>query len=439
MSDSFKNQKQILQKLKIDELNEMQKEMQHYFHAKDEILLLSPTGSGKTLAFLLPLISSLKRDREGIQAIVIVPSRELAMQIEQVARETGSGFKINSVYGGRKIAKERAFLKPPPDVLIGTPGRMLDHFSRGDLDLSDVSVLILDEFDKSLEVGFQEEMEEIYGYLEGLKKKVLSSATNGVEIPEFIEFENPQIVDFLHLDKPDLKLLYANSPSKDKLQALEKTLFALKGKRGVVFCNYRESTERISEFLEEHNIDHGVYHGGLDQIDRDRALVMFRNSSHLILIATDLAARGLDIPELDYIIHYHLPSREEDFVHRNGRTARMKKSGMAILIKWKNEAFPEYLKTKIDRFDVDDTQSEMSTTPQWQTIRISAGRRDKISKGDIAGFLFKKGGLKHAELGLIELKQECAFAAVDIKKVKQLIKLVDQEKIKKRKVRVEEI
>lgn len=423
----------MLAKLGIENLNEMQKEAQHYFHIRNNILLLSPTGSGKTLAFLIPLIASLDTSL-GVQAIIVAPTRELVIQIEQVAMDLGSGYKINAVYGGRSFSKDRKFLEHPPSILIATPGRLADHLRRGTIGSDHPSVLILDEFDKALEVGFEDEMKEILELLPNIRKKMLTSATKSLEIPDYLEFQEREIIDYLESAQSRLKQCIYYSDSKDKLLALGECLQNLKGLKGIVFCNYKDSIARISSYLEEIGIDHSIFYGGLEQIDRERSLIKFRNYTNRILLATDLAARGIDVDSIDFIIHYHLPVREEEFVHRNGRTARMHNEGLSITILWRKEPKPSYLRGVSE---CDFAHYEPTIDDEWSTVYISAGKRDKISKGDIAGFFFKQGKLKKDELGLIELKQECAFAAIRKKSAKQAIQLTHGEKIKNRKVNIQ--
>jgi len=193
MSKAIKNQKRILEKLKIAELNPMQEEAHFAIHSKSEVILLSPTGSGKTIAFLLPIIAELDRDSDEVQALILVPSRELAIQIEQVSREMGSGFKINAVYGGRPFSKDKLELQHRPAILIGTPGRVADHLRRDTITANDIQVLVLDEFDKSLEIGFEDEMSEITRALPFVKKKILTSATQEIDIPNFVGLTNPTV------------------------------------------------------------------------------------------------------------------------------------------------------------------------------------------------------------------------------------------------------
>jgi len=412
----------------------MQEEALQVIPNNQSTVLLSPTGSGKTLAFLLPLITNLNIDSKQTQIIIIVPSRELAIQIEQVIREMGAGFKAIALYGGRSFSKDKLDLKHPPTLIVGTPGRIADHLRKDTFDTTEVNTLILDEFDKSLEVGFESEMKEILSLLPNLDKKILTSATQGIEIPKFAGLVNPVTVDFLkEAHTSQLKLETITSPSKDKLETLLKAVKQLEGNRGIIFCSFKDTIERVSDHLFDNNINHSCFYGGMEQIDRERSLIKFRNGSNQILIATDLAARGIDIPEINYIIHYQLPLKKEEFIHRNGRTARMNSEGTAYILKWKEERLPEFIpQTKEANFRSESLKEIIS----WETLYISGGRKDKISKGDIAGLFFKQGNLNKDQLGTIELKQDCAFVAVPKTEAKKLIKSLDNSRLKKKKVRI---
>lgn len=433
MSSNLKNQQEILDKLGIEELNPMQEKAKFTIHSNPETILLSPTGTGKTLAFMLPLIAELDTNCDAIQALILVPSRELAIQIEQVTRDMGTGFKANAFYGGRSFSKDRTDLNKPPAVLIGTPGRIADHLRRGTFSVENLNTLVLDEFDKSLEVGFEGEMTEILEALPNIKKKILTSATQGVEIPEFVEVKNPVTVDFLDEGVSRLQIKTVISPSKDKLDTLVELLNHIGDEPGIIFCNFKESIRRVSDFLNYHKIDHSCFYGGMEQSDRENALIKFRNGTERLLIATDLAARGIDVPEMKFIIHYHLPLKSEEFTHRNGRTARMNADGTAFVIQWVEEKLPDFIQSDgVETL----TKAPTPSSTLWKTVYISGGRRDKISKGDIAGLFFKQGKLNKQELGVIELKQDCAFVAVKSDKVNSVIKKVDNTRLKKRKIKV---
>lgn len=430
---SIKDQAAILNKLGIASLNPMQEEAHKVISSQSEVVLLSPTGTGKTLAFLLPLIQNLDPTLAEVQLLIIVPSRELAIQIEQVTREMGSGFKTNAVYGGRAGSKDKIDIKHRPAILIGTPGRLADHIRRENFATEHIHSLVLDEFDKSLEIGFTVEMEEILLALPPLKKKILTSATQGVEIPDFAGLNSPQVIDYLKDENTQLKIRSIISPSKDKLDTLLQAICHLSNEPGIIFCNFKDSIERVSDFLTENGIAHGRFYGGMEQQDRERALIKFRNGTHRLLLATDLAARGIDVPEIKFIIHYHLPTRDHEFIHRNGRTARMNQDGVAYIIQWEHEELPDFIaQPEIEEL----TESSLPGRPAWTTLYISGGRKDKISKGDVAGLFFRQGELKHDELGIIELKQDCAFVAVKASKAEKLIDLLNNTRLKKRKVRV---
>ena len=426
--------KQTLVKAGIEALNEMQQAVLSAGTSKD-MILLSPTGSGKTLAFLLPLLDTLTYNERKTQVMIIAPSRELALQIETVFRSLGTGHKVNCCYGGHPMRTEKKSLEHPPTVLIGTPGRILDHIQRGHLMLDTIQTLILDEFDKSLELGFTKEMEDIIKQLPSLHRKVLTSATSAIEIPSYVKIKSPVRLSFLSEEKSNgLTMHIVRSPAIDKLDTLYRLLGELRGESTLVFCNFRESAERVSDYLTEQNVNNECFHGGMEQPERERALSKFRNGSASVFISTDLASRGLDIPEVKHIIHYHIPVNEEAYIHRNGRTARMNAEGDAYIILNEKEFLPEYIKPEPKEFFL--SKAVKSPTPsEWITLTINKGKRDKLSKGDIAGFLFQKGGLAKDELGVIEIKESCSFAAVKREQYKTLLAKIKNEKLKKMNVR----
>ncbi len=431
-----KSTQEILAKLKIQELNPMQEEAFKVIPVNNEVVLLSPTGTGKTLAFLLPIIESIDETLEEVQVLIIVPSRELAIQTEQVIRNMATGLKTNAVYGGRPFSKDKLELEHRPSILVGTPGRLYDHLQRNTFPKQFLKTLVLDEFDKSLEIGFEEEMKEIIYQLPRVQKKVLTSATQAVEIPTFVKVKEPILIDFLGEKKSKLTIKKVISLTKDKLETLLDTLCHVGNDNGIIFCNFKDTIQYVSDFLTENNISHGCFYGKMEQKDRERALIKFRNGTHKILLATDLAARGIDIPELKFIIHYQLPFKESEFTHRNGRTARMNSEGTAYVIQWENEKEVDFLE------GVEETTLTLAEKPKstdWTTLFISGGRKDKISKGDIAGLFFKQGKLEKDELGIIELKSDCAFVAIKSNKANKMIKQFNNTRLKKKKVRITEI
>jgi len=434
MANSIKEQQEILSKLNIEALNAMQLEAIPAIDNNTNTIILSPTGTGKTVAFLLPLLKTLDANSAAVQALILVPTRELAIQIEQVVRNMGTGFKVNAVYGGRPISKDKIEIKHNPAILIGTPGRILDHFYADRFSKATIKTLVLDEFDKSLEIGFEEEMSGIIYELSSLNKRILTSATQGVNIPKFVQLDNPKILNYLDQKvNTQLEVKTVLSPDKDKLKTLLDLVLHLGNEPGIIFCNLKDSISIVSSFLERNKINHGCFSGGMEQKDRERALIKFRNGTSQILLATDLAARGIDIPELKFIIHYELPLHSEEFTHRNGRTARVNEKGTAYILKWKNQKLPEFIKNTT----IADISKKETFKPQyWQTLFISGGRKDKISKGDIAGLFFKQGDLNKDQLGTIELKQDCAFVAVPLTLTNKLVEKLNNSRLKKKKVRI---
>lgn len=436
------NLQTILNRLNIERLSPMQQEVLEAGRKGDDLILLSPTGTGKTLAFLLPLVESLQPDAEGVQAVVLVPSRELALQIEQVFKAMGTGFKVMSCYGGRPAMEEhRTMNSLHPDVIIGTPGRMNDHLGKQNFDAGTVRLLVIDEFDKSLELGFQEEMAEVIGALPRLRQRYLLSATDAEEIPRFTGVDRrTRKLNFLsEEEKPaaaSLQVYCVPSPVKDKLETLYRLVCALGSEPTLVFCNYRESVDRVGKYLHSMKVYCETFHGGMEQEDRERALYKFRNGSCHIFISTDLAARGLDIPEIKNVVHYHLPVAEDGYIHRNGRTARWDADGKAYLILGPEEKMPEFVPSDVETFVFPDPLPQPEL-PEFLTLYIGKGKKDKINKIDIVGFLSKKGGLNRDEIGRVDVKDHYAFAAISRKKARQVLALIRNEKIKGIKTLIE--
>jgi Superfamily II DNA and RNA helicases len=437
MSDIITN---ALQATGISELNEMQQTSLRANESGRDIVLLSPTGSGKTLAFLLPLLKQMKRGIDTIQALVIAPSRELALQIEEVFRSLKSDFRITCCYGGHPFEVEKNALTSHPDLLVGTPGRILDHIKQQSFSPESIKFLVLDEFDKSLELGFQKEMEAVIAQLTGVKKRMMLSATRAEEIPAFTKIHHPMVLDFLGNKETlqSLKVYSVQSPIKDKLETLLKLVCTIGNQPTLIFCNYRESVERIANFLKKNGLDCRMFHGGMEQVDREKSLFQFRNGTSYLLVSTDLASRGLDIPEIQNVVHYHLPINKESYTHRNGRTARMYAEGDAYLILHGEEHLPDFLEGEtIEPYELPDEIGKPQPS-EWASIYIGKGKRDKLSKGDIAGFLMKKGELGKDDLGRIEVKEQFSFATVRRTKLHAILQKVRGEKIKGMKTIFEE-
>jgi len=429
----------ILANLQIGALNEMQLASIKANEESNNIILLSTTGSGKTLAFLLPIIQLLTKENKKVQSLILVPSRELAIQIDEVFRKMATGYKVTCCYGGHKRETEENNLLQAPAVIVGTPGRVADHIRRSNFTLEAITTLVLDEFDKSLELGFQEEMSFIIGSLPNVKKRILTSATEALRIPDFIGLSSPVRLNFLiPMEKPaedELVVRTVLSPEKDKSETLFRLICSVGSKSMIVFCNHRESVERTSQLLKDKGIVNVFYHGGMEQQERESAMCKFKNGTSNVLVTTDLASRGLDIPDIKYIIHYHLPATEDVYTHRNGRTARMEAGGKSVLILSEEEKLPSYIKGDVEAIVLPE-KVELPEKPKWSTLFIAAGKKDKVNKIDIVGFLSNKGLLKKEDIGLIEVRDFFSFVAIRKLKVGEVLELIKEEKIKNKKVKM---
>lgn len=427
-----------LSSLGIPALNTMQEKAMPAIQHHPNVILLAPTGSGKTLAFLLPVLSLLKSDTPGVQCLIVSPTRELAIQIERVWQKMSTGFKVNTCYGGHSMQTETQNLSQPPALLIGTPGRILEHLNRETFAPDSIRILVLDEFDKSLSMGFHEQMADIIKRLPALEKRVLASATNKAHIPVFTGISHPKVLNFYkdtEQSTDGLAVRRVLSADEDKSMTLFRLLCFLGSEPTLIFCNQRDSTEQVRGFLTGMGIPSACYHGGLDQPEREKILVQFRNGSILFLVASDLAARGLDIPEVKNVVHFEIPLKQNDFVHRNGRTARMHAQGTAYLVMHADEPLPAYLPEPPELLELPIQESLPEPSP-WITLYISGGKKDKLSKIDIVGFLSKKGNLQKEDIGKIEVMDFMSFVAVKKEVTEDLLKAVQAEKMKGKKYKI---
>jgi len=425
-----------LKNLNIQRLNPMQEAVLSAAPNDNDIVLLSPTGSGKTLAFLLAILQQLEQEPARTQALVLTPSRELALQIDQVFRKLQTGFVISCCYGGHSIKIELKNLEQAPTIIVGTPGRIADHLRRMSFDPSTIHTLVLDEFDKSLELGFAKEMSFILEQLPNISKQLLTSATYSIDLPDFISLNAPKAINFLD-EKTDEQLQTKAIVTKheERIETLLKLANVCSHESTLIFCNQKAMVNQLSKRFKQQHIPHGTFHGDLEQNEREVSLMKLKNGSYNILITTDLAARGLDIDNIKNVIHYQLPHTEAEYIHRNGRTARMHKSGVVYLLLSEDKAWREYIDEMIDYEELPSTIPP-TFIPQWQTLYVSAGKKDKINKIDLVGTFLKKGGLQKDELGLIFVKDNKSYVAVPKHKTKELIALLDRQKIKRKKVRI---
>jgi len=441
---AMKLKEQLLDKLGIV-LNDMQEDTYDAITGgTGDTVILSPTGSGKTLAYLLPLSELLDSSSDNVQALVVVPGRELALQSDTVLKRMGAGLRSQSCYGGRAAMDEHRRLKETkPHIVFGTPGRLCDHLQKQNITPYSVRWLVIDEFDKCLEMGFQGEMARLLKMLPGLQRRILLSATNAEEIPQFLNLSKKgTVVDFLPDDEQipgRVSVFTVRSPQKDKLSTLRDLLLALGEGQSIVFLNYRDSVERVNNYLVEQGFVTSFLHGALEQRQREAALYRFSNGSVNVLVATDLASRGLDIPDVANIIHYHLPENEEGYIHRVGRTARWDKQGNAYFLLGPAEQMPDYVNAEVADFELPLPSEQPVPQPLMATIYIGKGKKDKISRGDIVGFLCKQGGLTAQDIGRIDVNDRYSYAAVSRHRLREVLRNVAGEKIKGLKTVVEEV
>jgi len=436
------NLEKIFQKIGIAELNAMQEEaIEAILRGRQDVVVLSPTGTGKTLAYLLPVVQLLNADDNQVQALVIVPGRELALQSDNVLKSLGTGLRSAACYGGRAAMDEHRKLREVnPQIVFGTPGRLNDHLDKRNILPYSIRYLIIDEFDKCLEMGFHQEMSRLLRKLPALERRILLSATDAEQIPDFVQLDKVQRLDYLIEEEPvgERVTLYAvKSPVKDKLNTLRSLLCRLGDTQSIVFLNYRDAVERVADYLRREGFGVSAFHGGMEQKQREDALYKFSNGSANVFVATDLASRGLDIPDIQNIIHYHLPVNEQEMIHRVGRTARWDKMGQSYFIVGPEESIDQLTfleqQTSIAELNTECTQDSSVAnvpSPKMATIYIGKGKKDKISKGDIVGFLCKKGGLDTEDIGRIDVTDRYAYAAVSRDKLQQVLRLVKGEKIK---------
>ena len=433
----------ILEKLGISELNDMQKEAtQAVLRTNNDVVILSPTGSGKTLAYLLPLVQLIDASVPTVQAVVIVPGRELALQSAMVLKDMGCGLRACACYGGRAAMDEHRVLRQvQPHIVFATPGRLLDHIEKENILTTGIRYLVIDEFDKCLEMGFLNEMNAIINRLSNVQRRILISATDAESIPHFVNMGRTMRMDYLIEEEQvsdRVNVYQVISPVKDKLETLRNLLCELGEESSIVFLNYRESVERVADYLQEQGFTLSYFHGGLEQRQREDALYKFSNASANVLVSTDLASRGLDIPSINNIIHYHLPESEQGYIHRVGRTARWDKLGKTFFILNQEESIPDYIDAEPTLHTI-PTDLPAPPKPKMVTLYIGKGKKDKLSKGDIVGFLCKKGGLKGTEIGRISVEDRFTYVAIDRAQLRSVLRNVQGEKIKGMKTIIEEV
>ncbi len=415
----------------IQKLNALQEETLKKFQQNTHLAIYAPTGSGKTLSFLLPLLSVLQKSAK--KALILAPTRELALQIESVWKSLKTSIGSTVCYGGHAVKIEVNNLLANPQLIIGTPGRLADHLRRGNLTLNDCDFLIIDEFDKCLELGFKEEVQWFLQLTTKRGHTLFTSATQLTETEIEVPWDEFQTLDFTNDNlQPDLHY-YILPEHQNRISQLKDYLIATQLAPTIVFCNFREEVDDIGAYLTELEIAHTTYHGGMEQFERERSLLKFSNLSAPVLVCTDLGSRGLDIPDVANIIHYGFPLNEASHTHRNGRTARMQKSGKVVYFHADEEKVQMDIREQMEILPI----KKMSyIAPKINTLYFSAGKKDKINKVDLIGFLCQVGGLPKDKVGKITVMDHASFVAVEKENILVWLRDLNQNKIKSKKVRI---
>ena len=426
-------QQDALRKLNIDALNTMQMAALAHCRANSSMVLLSPTGTGKTLAFLLPLLERLDQRRSGVQAVIVLPSRELARQVFEVWRAMATPFQMTALYGGRPLEQEVASLGgASTSVIVGTPGRLLDHLNRSSFAVDKCTHLVIDEFDKCLEMGFRDEMSKLIDKLPAVTSRFLLSATDADEIPQFAGTADVEKLDYRGGgEQPAVRTsFYTITTTPDKrLEKLFSLLCSFGGEPAIVFCNFRETVDEVYRYLTKNSLHCVAYNGAMEQKARELALYRFTSGCSNILVSTDLAARGLDIKDVKHVVHYQRALSADIFTHRNGRTARWEADGSVYMIAFENKELPDFVPDGLEEYNL-PKRNTLPPAPEWTVLYVGKGKRDKLSRGDLAGFFIKKGGLKPDEVGTILVFQDYSYVAVKMNRMRAVLKAVDGEKIK---------
>ncbi|MBE6286485.1 MAG: DEAD/DEAH box helicase [Bacteroidales bacterium] len=426
-------QRNALGRLNIERLNDMQSAAIEHCRGNSSMVLLSPTGTGKTLAFLLPLLERLDVSCKGVQAMIVLPSRELARQVFDVWRAMSTPFQMTALYGGRPLEQETASLGGASTaVIVGTPGRLLDHLNRSSFTVDKCTHLIIDEFDKCLEMGFQDEMSKLIDKLPAVKSRFLISATDAAEIPQFAGASDIVKLDYRKgSGQPTVRTsFYTITTTPDKrLERLFSLLCSFGGEPAIVFCNFRETVDEVYRYLTKASLHCVAYNGAMEQKQRELALYRFTSGCSNILVSTDLAARGLDIKDVRHVVHYQRALSADIFTHRNGRTARWEAEGAVYMMAFENKELPDFVPAELEEYML-PRRNTLPSAPEWTALYVGKGKRDKISRGDLAGFFMKKGGLRPDEVGTILVFDNYAYVAVKLKQMRALLKKVEGEKIK---------
>ena len=416
-----------------------------------DLIAKAKTGSGKTAAFALGLLSRLNVNRVDVQALVLCPTRELADQVAQEIRRLARALpnvKLVTLCGGTPTAPQSATLSFGAHIAVGTPGRILKHLEQGTLELSSLETLVLDEADRMLDMGFGEDINKVISYAPERRQTLLFSATYPEGIAQMSRGvqRNPVevSVESLHEGSAIEQKLY-EVPAGQRLDALTWLLSHYQPSSCVVFCNTKRACNDVADHLAAKGFSALALNGDLEQRERDQVLVRFANGSATILVATDVAARGLDIKELGAVINYELTYDPEVHVHRIGRTGRAGQQGLALSLYQPSEAqrvnlIEEYQQAPMPLGDLDSIGREIKLiAPQMVTLSIDAGRKTKVRAGDILGALTGEGGIAGADVGKIQISEQYSYVAVKRQVASAALKRLQEGKIKGRSYRARKL
>ena len=413
-----------------------------------DVLARAKTGSGKTAAFGLGILNALDVSLFKVQTLVLCPTRELADQVAKEIRRLARAIpniKIMSVCGGAPLRDQTNSLQRSPHIIVGTPGRVHKHLRSGTIDLSKLQTLVLDEADRMLDMGFMDEIDAILAFVPSRRQTLLFSATYPEAIADISARiqTNPRTVDVTGDEQAvQITQTWCSVDRETRSRELVRVLRAWGGELNLVFCNTKIDCAEVASYLQRENIVAIALHGDLDQAQRNQVLVRFSNRSASVLVATDVAARGLDVKDIDAVFNYELPPQAEVYVHRIGRTGRAGKTGVAVSLVeereiWRLEeiekALPDALIQK--RGIPDAKRGDDSLTPRVTTIQISGGRKNKLRPGDLLGALTAKGGIPGTAVGSIDLFDSYAYVAVENAHAQKAQRQLADQPIKGRKYR----
>ena len=449
---------QVIQELGFKEMTPIQAESIPLLLEGKDLIGQSRTGSGKTAAFALPILEKLTLEGRQLQALVLCPTRELCAQVAREIRKLGRrhpGLQVLTLSGGQPIGSQLDALRKGIHIVVGTPGRVLDHLKRRTLDLHRISSLVLDEADRMLEMGFQEDMEQILREVPEDRHTMLFSATYPKAIEKLsLAYQKSPIrvtIEEKEQSVSPIRQLFYEVSMEAKVNGLLWILQQNQPESSIIFCNFKATVVELAQSLARAGVSVGSLHGDLEQSDRDRIMAKFRNRSIRVLVATDVAARGIDVENLDAVFNFQLPSQAEIYVHRIGRTGRAGKKGLAISLisskeKGKISAIEKYTgikieeKTlaKVENLDIDHFKKSIQQEATMATLFIAGGRKEKVRPGDILGALTGDAGrLPASNIGKIEIHDHFSYVAVSREVGLNALQRLRDGKIKGRKFRIE--